>query len=111
MPWVTINGAHVLVGEESGQKAKQPKLVECRECGRKVVPKGRDVCDRKECRDAFASGLKQWRRMYGVGKKDLPAILGVKKYQGNPKSKVAVDIAQETQRREMAIKARGKKHS
>ena len=99
MPWVTINGAHVLVDEESGQKAKQAKLVECRECGRKVVPKGRDVCDRKECRDSFASGLKQWRRMYGVGKKDLPAILGVKKYQGNPKSKVAVDIALETQRR------------
>ena len=97
MPWVTINGNHVLVGEDDGngpskteqviQKAKQAKLVTCRECGRKVVPKGRDVCDRKECRDSFATGLKQWRRMYGIRKKDLPAVLGVKKYLGNPRTK------------------------
>jgi hypothetical protein len=95
MGWVTINGAHVLIGEDDGsgpgkteqavQKARQAKLVTCRECGRKVVPKGRDVCDRKECRDSFARGLRQWHRMYGIGKKDLPAVLGVKKYLGNPK--------------------------
>ncbi len=94
MPWITVNGNHVLIGEDDGggpsktekavQKAKQGKLTTCRECGRKVVPRGRDVCERKECRDSFGRGLKQWHRMYGIGKKDLPAILGVKKYRGNP---------------------------
>ncbi len=94
MGWVTINGAHVLIGEDDGKgpskteqavaKAKKGKLTTCRECGRKVVPRGRDVCDRKECRDAWAAGLKQWRKKYGIGRKDLPAVLGVKKYRGNP---------------------------
>ncbi len=99
MPWVTINGNHVLIGEDDGggpskaerveatvEKAKKAtKLVTCRICERKVVPRGRDVCDRPECRMLFAAGIRQWRRLYGMKKQDVADVLEVKKYRGNPR--------------------------